>query len=65
MQHTQTLPKHSVFLRETLANKKNGVLDFLDKGTRHPVWEPMSFFGIQEHATVTEITVGLLTQPFP
>ena len=57
---TLTLAKNSAFLNEMLAHKKNDILDFLDKGTRHSAWEPM--FGIQDHATITEITVGLLPQ---
>lgn len=42
---TLTLAKNSVFLNEMLAHKKNDILDFLDKGTRHPAWEPMSYLG--------------------
>lgn len=42
---TLTLAENSAFLNEMLAHKKNDILDFLDKGTRHPAWEPMSFLG--------------------
>lgn len=61
---TLTLAKNSVFLNEMLAHKKNDILDFLDKGTRHPAWEPMSYLGSRNMPPSFEITVGLLPQTF-
>lgn len=56
-----TLVRNSVFPNEILASKKIDILDFLDKGTRHPF---LSLFGTQEYATISKITVGLLPLSF-
>ena len=61
---TQALDKNSVFLIETLLPKKKDVLEFLNKGTKHPVREArvIIFFSAQEHPSVTKFAVKPLTQ---